>query len=163
MTEATLMTHAGATRMTRQELRGIPAPLSTPTHRPIAHGDLIETLDDRLQAAGYKIVREQFAVMRQGLMLFGTFDLENGHVSRPGTGLAMGFRHSNDKHVALSIVAGVRVFLCDNGAMIGDVRLFKNKHTHGVISRLRDSLGGFFGTTLKQEYATIDARIDRWN
>ena len=98
---ATPFAHRGATRVTRPQLRRIAPPL-TATHRPIAHADLVNTLEERLTRAGYRIVREQYAVQTNGLKLFGTFDLENGGSSAgEGMGLALGFRHSNGKDMAL--------------------------------------------------------------
>lgn len=163
MTQANLMTHAGAQRVTRQELRGIATPLSTPTHRPIAHTELVDVLDRKLADAGYAIVREQFAVMAGGMRLFGTLDLEcQSATAYAGTGLALGFRHANDKHMALSIVAGARVFVCDNMALSGDVKLFRNPHRHGVMDRLGDSLGEFCLRTLPTQFAVLGDRFDRW-
>lgn len=163
MTQATstLSAHRGAQLVTRQELRGIAAPPSTATWRPIGHAELVDIMQDRLEAAGWSIRKEQFAVQTEGLKLFGTLDLENGHAPGEGLGAAIGFRHGNDKSMALQIVAGARVFVCDNLALSGDTKLFRSRHKHGVFSRLREALGGYFGK-LGDEINLVKDRFGVW-
>jgi hypothetical protein len=161
---AQLVAHAGAHRVTRQQLVGIAPPLSTATHRPIAHAELVDTMEDRLLRAGYSIAREQYAVQREGLMLFGTFDLVLNGVGRApvdGTGLALGFRHGNDKSMALRCVSGARVFVCDNLALVGDKRLFSLVHKHGVMGHLRQSLDQYFGA-FDQQIEMLRDRFGVW-
>jgi hypothetical protein len=151
MANSTLIAHAGAHHMTRQQLAGIIPPLSTATHRPIGHADLVGLMEEALNRAGLYIEREQFAVQRAGLVLFGTLDLRNGGASAgPGTGLALGFRHANDKKMALRCVAGARVFVCDNMALVGETTVFRIQHRHGAMGALRQSLGTYFGAYDKQ-------------
>lgn len=157
---ATLSAH-GSTIVTREELARIPAPLSTATHRPIAHIDLDDILRDRLAAAGLGIARAQYAVQTEGMRLFGTYDLENIDAPGAGMALALGFRHANNKSMALQIVAGARVFVCDNLALSGDAKLFRNRHTHGVIGRLREAIGGYF-KTLPAAVEMIRDRFGVW-
>lgn len=159
---STLIVHSGASHVTRQELRGIATPPSTPTHAPIAHADLVKLIESALGDGGYSIVREQYAVMSKGLTLFGLLDLQNGKAPREGAGYAVGFRHANNKHMALSIVGGYRVFICDNMALTGDRKVFSHPHRHGVINRLDTSLRQFFGQSLPEQFAVIEDRFRRW-
>lgn len=165
MATATFTVHAGASIMTRAQLAGIPTPASTPTWRPIGHADLVDLITDRLQAAGYGIASEQYAVQKEGLWFFGALDLKAPDDALvqvvDGTGLAIGFQHSNDKKLALRVVAGARVFVCDNLALSGDREVFRNLHTHGVIGRLRESLGGYFGG-LQEQVAKLRERFGVW-
>ena len=48
-TQATLMVHAGADRITREQLRGLDCPTPTDTWRPVPHADLIDALEARLE------------------------------------------------------------------------------------------------------------------
>jgi hypothetical protein len=159
---STLIVHSGASYVTRQELRGIATPPSTATHAPIAHADLVTLIEGGLDHAGYHIVREQYAVMSKGLTLFGLLDLTNGSAPREGTGYAVGFRHANNRHMALSIVGGFRVFICDNMALSGDRKVFSHPHRPGVINALTTSLARFFGDALKEQFAVIEDRFRRW-
>jgi Domain of unknown function (DUF932) len=156
----------GAEKVSRQDLAKFWAPASTATWRPIQHAELADIIQDRLEVAGYRIQREQYAVQTKGLKLFGTLDLTvpgadsqygDGQVGQ-GLGFALGFRHSNDKSLALQMVGGSRVFVCDNLALSGDVQVFRNKHTHGVYSRLRAALG----TYVRQLGHQIEMMKDRF-
>jgi hypothetical protein len=130
-TQATLMVHAGADRITREQLRGLDCPTPTDTWRPVPHADLIDALEARLDRAHFTIARQEYAVMRQGLVLFAVLDIRNG-IGREDLGFAVGVRASNDKSVAIGLVAGLRVFVCDNLALSGDMILLKRKHTSGL-------------------------------
>lgn len=151
-----------ATLVTRSQLRGIPAPPSTSTHRPLLHAELVDMMEDQLNAAGLFITREQYAVQHQGLKLFGTLDLRNGGLSSiPNTTLALGFRHGNDKSMALKCVGGARVTICDNMAMVGDATVFRAMHKHGVVAQLRAMLARYFGEYDKTVGMMTD-RIEGW-
>jgi len=145
--------------VTRAQLAGIPAPASTATWRPFTHTELLDLMEDRLEAAGYSLAREQYAIQTQGLKLFATWDLKT--VIANGLSLAIGFRHGNDKSMALQMVAGPRVTVCDNLSLIGETKLFRNKHKHGVFSRLREALGRYFGS-LTEQVETVQDRLGVW-
>src|SRR5262249_44796761 len=130
-TQTTLMIHAGADRITREQLRGLDCPTPTDTWRPVSHADLIDALEARLDPAPLTLPRQEYAVMRQGLVLFAVLDIRNGN-GREDLGFAIGIRASNDKSIAIGLVAGVRVFVCDNLALSGDMILLKRKHTSGL-------------------------------
>ena len=104
--------------VTRQELALVPTPAGTPTFRPVPHIELVEALTGRLQERGATIGRESLAVSANGMSLFGTLDLENG-IEIPGLGRALGFHAANDKSLAIQIVAGARVMVCDNLSLSG--------------------------------------------
>jgi hypothetical protein len=168
---STLIAHAGAEIVTRADLTQFATPPSTATWKPLQHAELIEIIEDRLAAAGYKIAREQFAVQTKGLKLFATLDLVlpasltdsqygDGQVGK-GLGFALGLRHGNDRSMALQMVGGSRVFCCDNLALSGDVELLRNKHTHGIYSRLRAAIGGYIGR-LGHQIDMIKDRFGVW-
>jgi hypothetical protein len=162
MANSDLIAHAGAQHVTRQQLAGIAPPNSTATHRPIGHADLVDMLEGALGRAGLFVEREQYAVQRGGLVLFGTMDLRNGGSSAgPGTGLALGFRHGNDKSMALRCVAGARVFVCDNMALSGQSTVFRVLHRHGVVNVLRQSLDRYFGE-YDQQITMLKDRFGVW-
>lgn len=161
MTTQATLTAATTERVTRAQLAGIPTPLSTRSHRPIAHAELVEIMEDRLAAAGYRVTGEEYAVQRGGLRLFGTLDLENGETPGAGMGLALGFRHANDRTMSLQIVGGARVFVCTNLALSGEAKVFRNRHTHGVMGRLREALGRYVGG-LGRQVEMLKDRFGVW-
>src|SRR6266849_8073596 len=71
----TLITHRGAVRIPKAELMTIEPPAATDTWKPVAHGVLVNTLTDVLSTRGIAVKREEYAVQRQGHILFGVMDL----------------------------------------------------------------------------------------
>jgi hypothetical protein len=123
---ATLMTHAGARKVTRQELSVVPTPQATDTFKPIAHAMLIDELEGSLAFRHIKVVRDEYAVSPDGMRLFGLLELD---AECEGVRFAIGLRNANDKSMRLGMVAGYRVFVCDNMALSGDFKPLLAKHT----------------------------------
>ncbi len=119
---ATLSSHmVGGRRWERHELEQIATPAATRTWKPIPHHSLVGSLMAGLDSAGVEVVREDYATLgRECHKLFGVFDLNVPGFTRPDMRLAMGFRASNDKSMAIRVLTGARVFVCDNMTMSGD-------------------------------------------
>jgi hypothetical protein len=170
--DSKLVLHRGAVRMTRAELAQLPAPtVLGPIHRPVPHIELVETIARRAETAGLRLTREEYGVQHGGALLFGTMDFENGGGMRlPGHGVAMGLRASNAQQFAITVVAGQRVFVCDNLVLSGDLIALRRKHTSGL--NLRAEIGGGLerylihvkalvdgiGRLQEQELATLEAK-----
>ena len=142
------LSHAHSQLVTRTDLMTMPAPAATLTWKPIAHYDLVQAIDRQLAVRDIRIVGEQFAVQRGGLRLFGVLELEvPGSAPSEEYRFALGVRTANDRSEALSIVAGAKVFVCDNLALSGDLIAIRRKHTAGFdlnadISRAIDRYQG---------------------
>ena len=132
---ATLIAHAGAKKVTREELMELPIPEATRTHKPVAHFKIVETLEEALSFRHLKIVRDEYAVSNDGMKMFGVMDL-NSKFS--GGRFSIGLRNSNDKSMRLAMTAGFRVFVCDNLAFNGDFNPLSHKHTRNL--QLIDSI-----------------------
>lgn len=124
--KSTLVAHVDTAKVSYDDLKAIATPNSTRYWRPVSHVELVDSLTDELLNRGFQIAKREFAVGSEGRKLFGTLDLVNQLV--PGVGTALGFRHSNDKKIAIQIVGGGRVFVCDNMALSGEVTVLKQKH-----------------------------------
>src|SRR5207244_2502868 len=112
------LSYANSQLINRADLSHIPPPPATSTWKPIAHYDLVQAIDRQLAVRDIRIVKEQFAVQRDGLRLFGVLELEvPGPDPSDQYRFAMGIRTANDRSEALSIVAGAKVFVCDNLAL----------------------------------------------
>lgn len=134
--EATLC-HSASRVVTRDELAAIPAGASLgPQHRPVPHVQLVDAVTQAFVQRGYAVEREQYSVSHDNARLFGTLDLTptTGAPMLEGfeSGMAVGLRHANDKAFALGVIAGMRVFVCDNLAFSGGDRLLRRKHTSGL-------------------------------
>ncbi len=124
------LVYANSRLVSREQLKSLAPPAATPTWKPIAHYDLVLAIDRQLAVRDIRIVGEQFAVQREGLRLFGVLELEvPGPTPSEHYRFAMGIRTANDRSEALSIVAGAKVFVCDNLALSGDLIALRRKHT----------------------------------
>ncbi len=77
-------------------------------------------LCEQLCTGGRYIVKEEYAVQNDGKLLFGVMDLKWGETMEHRA--ALGIRTSNNKQFAISLVAGARVFVCDNLIMAGEYK-----------------------------------------
>lgn len=126
MTQATLIAHCGTRKITRDELRDIPAPPETDTHKPISHYRLIKELTLTLSYRSLVVTRDEYAVSADGMRMFGVLDLSSRVDSFC---FSIGVRNGNDKSMRLSMVAGMRVTVCDNMLFAGDFKPVLRKHT----------------------------------
>lgn len=129
---ATLCTHRGAVKISRGELVDLVTPPRTYSHRPLAHAEFIDLIEERLDTYKIGIERCEVAVMNDGMKLFGTLVLKR---AIDDFAFAMGLRAANDKSMAMELVAGFRVFCCDNMALSGDDEIMWRKHTSGLNPR----------------------------
>ncbi len=121
---STLISYSG--KISRAELAQIPTPSTTPTHIPIPHIEVVETLVETLSLRHIGVVGEEFAVSSDGMEMFGVLDLET---TFEGCRFAIGIRNANNKRFRLSCTVGLRVFVCQNLAFQGDYTPVLAKHT----------------------------------
>jgi hypothetical protein len=129
MTEATLIAHSGTRKITREELQEIPAPPESETHKPISHAKIIEELTLTLSYRNLVVTRDEYAVSADGMRMFGVLDL-NSRMN--GFCFSIGVRNGNDKSMRFSMVAGLRVTVCDNMLFAGDFKPVLRKHTKAM-------------------------------
>ena len=67
---------------------------------------------------------------RTAAKLFGTLDLTLNGIG--GTCASLGLRTANNKTMSLSMIAGLRVFVCDNMAFSGETIILRRRHTRGL-------------------------------
>ena len=130
METATLMSHVDTDLVTRAQLQALATPDPTATFKPIPHFELVDMLDRTLNHSGMHITREEYAVRRDGSVLFGVLQLAYGE-NADGIA-ALGLRTGNNKTMSLQICAGLSVFVCDNLVFRGDMIALRRKHTSGL-------------------------------
>jgi hypothetical protein len=129
----TLIAHCDSGKIPYEKLSEYPVPEATSRWKPIAHLELVDTLKNQINS-NYRIAPEEYAVSNNGFKLFGVLDLESELV--PGVGKSIGFRHGNDKQLAIQIMAGGRVFVCDNMSLSGSNDRSQSKAHVGIQSRI---------------------------
>jgi hypothetical protein len=134
MSQLTL--HRGGWSATLADLASVPVPEATGSYVPVPYPRLIEEIRLHLPRFGLTLMREEYGLAREGGQLFGVLSCRNG---RPDTDhcLALGVRSSYDRSLSVGLVAGSRVFCCDNLAFSGEVQMHR-KHTAHVFRDLPD-------------------------
>ena len=94
-----LLAHKGAVMVTRADLEGIEAPEGTETWKPVKHATLVNALTEAITHHSRYIVKEEFAIQRDGKLLFGVMDLKWGETCEYRASL--GLRTSNDKTMSM--------------------------------------------------------------
>ena len=131
-----LMLHRDGWSARPADLASVPVPDPTESYHPVPYGRFVEEVELHLPRFGFKIQSSAFALAREGAQMFGVLTCTNGH----GAGdyaLAIGVRNSYDRSLSVGLVAGTRVFCCDNLAFSGEVKMSR-KHTVHVFRDLPD-------------------------
>src|SRR5437588_4210957 len=124
MGESTLI--ASTAKLTRQQLVLVPTPPATATHRPVPHSEVVEALIETLGFRHIGVVKDEFAISKDGMKLFGVLDLDTG---MHGCRFSIGIRNAHDKSMRLAMTVGYRVFVCENMAFSGDFQPVLAKHS----------------------------------
>lgn len=113
--------------VTLEQLRQIPTPNGTTTHRPIPHAEVIDKLIESLDFRRIAVSESKFAVSNDGNKMFGfvnlAVELENGAC------FSIGIRNAHDKTMRLSMTIGLYVFICTNMTLQGDFSPVLLKHS----------------------------------
>lgn len=131
----TLCLHAGAGLVDREAVNAVVTPQATKTWTPVAHGHLIDAVENSLTAGGLAIADRSFALTKDGNRLFGLITLGRQDNEPGDYAVTIGLRNSHDKAFRLALALGTRVFVCDNLAFSADVVL-DSRHTRFIYDRL---------------------------
>jgi hypothetical protein len=125
-------------KLTRQELALVPSPPSTLTHQVIPHVEIVNALEEQLGFRHIAIASEEYAVTKDGKNFFGVMTLDQGIT---GAQFALGVRNSHSKQFRLSIVVGMRIFVCSNLSFAGDFNIVLAKHSKNLNLKNAISIG----------------------
>ena len=132
-----LLLHCGAETVEREQLSRVTTPKPTRTWYPLPHNDGLDLVEHRLWLAGFHVDGETHALSHEGQRYFGVLQVRRpGVPERSDYTWLIGVRNSHDKSLPAGLVAGTRVFVCDNLAFSGEVKI-QRKHTANVLRDLR--------------------------
>jgi len=152
MRKVDLYTHCGSNRVSREQMRNSITPPASDSHVPIPHTVLWDKALSAFENSGYKLENEAHALNREGQQYFGLMQLGaaaggdgasligNGH----DASLIAGVRNSHDKRFPAALVLGSQVFVCDNLAFSGEVKV-ATRHTRYILDRLDRVVGDAVG------------------
>jgi hypothetical protein len=125
-----LSLHCGSNAVERNQLALVPTPKATETWYPIPHAALLGQVEDQLKRNGLDIVHQAHALGHDGDRYFGLLEVRNGDAAHD-FGLVVGVRNSHDMTFPAGLVIGSHVFVCDNLAFSGEIRIAR-KHTRFI-------------------------------
>lgn len=152
-----LLLHCGAQLVTRKKLLAIPTPEETETWFPLSHKTILTEVEDQLRATGFLIQQETHALSHGGARYFGVLSVTTKERGKSDFGWVVGLRNSHDKTFPAGLVAGSRVFCCDNLAFSGEVKISR-KHTRYAYRDLRHLTARAVGQ-LGERFLGLDRRI----
>jgi hypothetical protein len=139
MPETTLIAGTDTSgKLTRAELALVPTPHSTSTHQVIPHIEIVNALEEQLGFRHIAVASEEYAVTKDGKNFFGVMTLDQG---MDGASFALGVRNSHSKQFRLSIVVGLRIFVCSNLSFAGDFNILLAKHSKNFSLKNSISIG----------------------
>ena len=123
-------------KATIEGLQAIPVPEPTASYQPVSHYDLARSLctigQDMLR--NWDLVSETYEIARAGQQLFATLSFQKENTDMR---LAIGFRNSYDKSMALGIVVGANVIVCANLTFTGEITVMR-KHSKNILNSLEE-------------------------
>ncbi len=152
-----MLLHCGAELVSRAQLCEVPTPQNTSTWYPLPHSRVYREVLDQLEGCGFLVTEEAHALSHDGARYFGVLN-----ITLPGRGIfdwswAVGIRNSHDKTFPAGLVAGTKVFCCDNLAFSGEVQISR-KHTRFALRDLRHLTARAVGE-LGGKLESLDQRI----
>jgi hypothetical protein len=153
--EGTLLSNSS--KIGREELALVPAPQGTATHKVIPHHEVVNALVDTLSLRHISPVREEYAVSKDGMKMFGIMELET---TFQGCRFALGLRNAHDKSMRLAMTVGYRVLVCDNMAFSGDFTpvLAKHSKNFNLIHSLEIGV-----SEMQRNFDPMTKQVTRWH
>jgi hypothetical protein len=111
---------------TKSVLLNAEVPAQTRTYKPVTHTQLIDLTLESIYQSGFTLDKELYSSSLDGQVANGNFTISN--VADKEMQLQIGWQNSYDKSLSLKFAIGVRIFICQNGAVHGDMGSFKKKH-----------------------------------
>lgn len=153
---ANLVLHCGASACEFDAVARVKTPRPTETWTPIAHHQLVRTVQFTLASNQLTIGNQAHSLTHDGMRYFGLMEIHAQQCS-PDYCWVLGLRNSHDKRFPAGIVAGASVFVCDNLSFSGEVK-FARKHTRYINRDLPQLVGRSIGL-LVEKWHHQDQRI----
>jgi len=152
-----MLLHCGAQTVSREDLLAVPTPRGTQTWYPLSHETILREVVGQLESSGFAILEETHALSHEGARYFGVMSVTLPNRAEADFGWIVGIRNSHDMTYPAGLVAGTRVFVCDNLCFSGEVRISR-KHTRFAERDLRHLTARAVGQ-LGDKFRGLDQRV----
>ena len=109
-----------------------PLPQQTKTYKPVSHKELMDLTLESIYQSGYTIDTQHYITARQGDIATARYVINN--VADKEMKLQIAWQNSYDKTASLKFAMGVKIMICSNGCVSGDMGSFKKKHVGEIQS-----------------------------
>lgn len=151
------------TPISRRDLLRVPIPKATASYAPVPHKKVIEMTLEQLDKVGLKVTSEAYHMAREGNQARGNYALESKDKEMS---LMLAWHNSYDKTMPVRWAMGAHVFVCENGMVVGDMGIFKRRHTGTVQEDFEETIklhilsaGEMFRTLKKERELMKDIEI----
>lgn len=121
------------------DLANVKTPEPTDTHKPISHDYLVNELHAALYDAGLQVSQGIHGLSLDEQMYFGLFEVIDFSSPDSTWSTLFGLRNSHNKRAAATVLAGERVWICDNMSFTGEFRISR-KHTPNIVRDIPDRM-----------------------
>ena len=160
MKTANLILHCGANKVERQQVQDTLTPANTETWYPIPHINFITGVETALTAANMRVVEQAHSLTKEGNRYFGLFQVSNCQSTGDDYSYVLGMRNSHDKSFPAGLVVGSQVFVCDNLAFSGEIKIAR-KHTRFIMDDLPKLTANAVGM-LAEKWTLMGDRIAKY-
>lgn len=157
--KANLTLHCGAAKVERQQVLDVATPANTDTWYPIPHMDFVSQIETALTAGNMRVVEQAHSLTKDGNRYFGLFQIANCNPTDDFSYI-LGARNSHDKSFPAGLVVGSQVFVCDNLAFSGEIKIAR-KHTRFIMQDLPKLVSNAVGM-LSEKWTLMSDRIAKY-
>ena len=111
-----------------REVKEVEMPEWTKTWHPVSHGMVIDAARWAVNGEGYRIIEEEYSLNLTRNKMFAVWKLAAKDSEKAPL---IGLRNSIDKSLAVGIVCGFDIFVCENLVFSGE-EVYLRKHTGGL-------------------------------
>ena len=158
--KANLTLHCGAAKVERQQVLDVATPANTETWYPIPHMDFVTQIETALTAGNMRVVEQAHSLTKDGNRYFGLFQIANCQSTGEDYSYILGARNSHDKSFPAGLVVGSQVFVCDNLAFSGEIKIAR-KHTRFITQDLPRLVSNAVGM-LSEKWTLMTDRIAQY-
>jgi hypothetical protein len=160
MQNLNLVLHAGGSQATLDQISTVETPKADGIWHPIPHRRLYDQVTLALGQLNMRVVHEQHALARNGQRYFSLLQVANCQEVSADYAYVLGLRNSHDKSYPAGLVVGSGVFVCDNLAFSGEIKIAR-KHTTFIERDLPILTGRAVGM-LQAKWADMNVRFDAY-
>lgn len=152
------------TPISRADLVRVRKPKATESYAPVPHIKVIEMTLEELEKNGFKVLSEGYRMAKNGLQARGDYEIATKDKEMH---IKLAWHNSYDKSLPLRWALGAHVMICTNGMIVGDMGIFKRKHTGTIIEDYREAIhmhvnsaGEIFGKLVDQREKMKEIDLD---